>query len=196
MILPTARPAVAGPMRIMTAADLALLPTDLPSGPSSYELDNGILVMMVPPGNVHGAVQLNFGSQLKVQGEACGHGKARTEVGIVLWRGPDRVVGADVAFIAARLLPIRESAEGYLETILSLVVEVQSRNDTAAYLQRKVADYLAAGVECVWVADPAQTVVTEHRNGMSPKVYRSGDILTLEGMIPGFQFPVAAAFEV
>ena len=43
--------------RLFTVEDLELLPTDLPSGPIDFDLDNGRLVfIMVPPGNLHGAV--------------------------------------------------------------------------------------------------------------------------------------------
>src|SRR3972149_3245892 len=92
-------------VRLFTAADLEAMPTDLPSGPVDYELDNGRLVfIMVPPGNIHGAVQLRIGSHLLVQGELKGHGKARTEVGVVLWRDPDRVVTPDVLFVANKSL--------------------------------------------------------------------------------------------
>ncbi len=64
--------------------------------------------------------------------------KARTEVGIVLWRNPDRVVGADVVFVAKKSLPIQRTKEGYLETIPELVVEIRSKNDSLKYVERKV----------------------------------------------------------
>lgn len=88
--------------RLLTAADLEAFPTELPSGmPIDYELDNGRLVfIMAPPGDLDGAAQSKIATYLTMLGEFQGHGKVRTEVGIVLWRGPDRVVGADVAFIA------------------------------------------------------------------------------------------------
>ena len=120
--------------RHLTAADLSAFPAELSGGPVDYELDNGRLVfLMVPPGNVHGAVQLNIGTQLKIQGDLKGHGKARTETGVILWRNPDRVVTPDVLFIANKSLPIRTSPEGYLETIPELVVEVRSKNDSPNY---------------------------------------------------------------
>ena len=85
-------PLVQPAQRFLTAADLETFPTELPSGPIDYELDNGRLVfIIVPPGDLHGAVQSNIATELKIQGERKGHGKARTEVGIVLWRNPDRV---------------------------------------------------------------------------------------------------------
>jgi len=131
--------------RLFTVADLQLFPSELPSGPVRYELDNGRLITMPPPGDIHGAVELNVGAALKYQGEHRGHGKARSgDVGIVLWRNPDRVVGADAVFITNASLPIRRSPEGYLETIPELVVEVRSKNDTLPAIQRKVDDYLTA----------------------------------------------------
>src|SRR6059058_2289282 len=85
--------------KILTAADLAALPSELPSGTVRYELHHGVLVTLPPPGDIHGAVELNLGTELKVQGERRGHGKARSgDVGIVLGRSPDHVQGADAVF--------------------------------------------------------------------------------------------------
>lgn len=181
--------------RLFTAADLELLPTDLPSGPIDYELDNGRLVpIMVPPGNLHGAAQLRIGTQLMIQGELKGHGKARTEVGVILWRSPDRVVTPDVLFVANKSLPIRTSPEGYLETIPELVVEVRSKNDSLKFVERKVRDYLKAGVEIVWVADWSARTVTAHTAAGEPTVFGESDTLKLPGLIPDFSMPVADVF--
>jgi len=186
---PLALPAV----RLFTTADLAALPKDVPSGTVDYELDNGRLVTIVPPGNLHGAAQTKIAAQLYLQGELNGLGKTRTEVGIVLWRNPDRVVGADVAFIAADSLPLRESSEGYLDTIPDLVVEIKSRNDTAAYVQRKVDDYLTATVRVVWVFNLDDKTVSVFRKGAPPTELHEGDMLTLE-FAPGIAVSVTEAF--
>jgi len=181
--------------RLFTAADLQLMPTDLPSGPIDFELDNGRLVfIMVPPGNTHGAAQSNIVTQLKVQGELKGHGKARTEVGIVLWRDPDRVVTPDVFFVAKKSLPINTSREGYLETIPELVVEIRSKNDSLKYIERKVKHYLQAGVEVVWVADPSTKTVAAHTADGQITTFDDGAILTLPSIIPDFSMPVADVF--
>lgn len=179
-----------------TVADLAAMPSELPTGTRCYELDNGELISMAPPGDQHGAVELSLAAQLKFQGDLRGYGKARSgDVGIILWRNPDRVVGADAVFIGNASLPIQRSPEGYLETIPDLVVEVVSKNDTRPYVIRKVSDYLAAGVKVVWVADPPSRTITEHRPGREPVVYRPENVLTIEDLIPGFQLQVADAFE-
>jgi Uma2 family endonuclease len=182
--------------RLLTVADLAVMPDELPSGPVKYELDNGKLVIMPPPGDIHGAVQLNIGAELKHQGERRGHGKARSEVGVILWRNPDRVVGADDLFVEKSQLPLRLSKEGYLETLPDLAVEVRSKNDTRPAVRQKVRDYLKAGVRVVWVADPDKKTVTEYRRGKKPKVFKMGQVLTLEDIIPGFHMPIADVFNI
>jgi len=194
-VQPPSRPPVEYAAKLFTVADLAFLPSDVPSGPVRYELDNGRLITMAPHGDVHGAIESNLITWLKTQGQYCGLGKARSNAGIVLWRNPDRVVGADAAFIANASLPIRLSPEGYLETIPDLVVEVRSRNDTRPEVQRKVDDYLHAGVKVVWVADPQNRTVTEHRKDTPLRVYLEDDTLTIDDIIPGFQLAVQMVFQ-
>jgi Uma2 family endonuclease len=188
------RPQVEGACRRLTVADLAALPSELPSGDVRFELDNGRLVSMSPPGNVHGWLQASIGAELKQQGEKRGFGKAYSEVGVILWRNPDRVIGADNAFIAAQSLPERESPEGYLETIPELMVEIRSKNDTRAYLLRKIEDCLTAGAQVAWLVDPLEEAVTVYRRAAEPQDFRSGDVLTLEPLIPGFRLPVTELF--
>ena len=182
--------------KLFTVADLAVLPSELPSGPVRYELYHGRLMTMPPPGDLHGAVENKFAGAFLYQGEYRGLGKARCgEVTVILARNPDHVFGADAVFIANRSLPIRRSSEGYLETIPDLVVEVRSKNDTQPAIQRKVDDYLAAGVSVVWVPDPAARTVTEYRKETAPRVYLEDDTLTVEDVIPGFQLRVRDALQ-
>lgn len=193
----TPPPPMPPPARPLTVADLAALPKELPSGPARYELDDGRLIVMAPAGDIHCAVEANLVTELKVQGERKGHGKARCgEVSVILRRGPDRVVGADAVFITSKSLPIRRSSEGYLETIPELVVEVRSPNDTGPEVERKVRDYLAAGVKVVWVADPEAQTVTAHRPGQPPFVFAETDTLTVGDLIPGFRMAVRDVFQL
>ena len=139
--------------RLLTIADVEELPTRLPSGDVDYELNDGRLVIVSPPGRQHSKVQTRI-SVLLARAEDDGLGEAFTEVGIVLWRSPDRLVGADAAFVTSGRRPVRETKEGYLETIPDLVVEIRSKDDTVAELKDKAADYLKAGVQVVWLVDP------------------------------------------
>ncbi|MFN3649082.1 MAG: Uma2 family endonuclease [Armatimonadota bacterium] len=184
------------PERIFTEADLAALPAELPSGPVWWELDHGRLLAMPLPELDHSIALTNLACALKRDGELRGHGRAVGRVGVVLWRSPDRVVGADAAFIASGSLPARRSPEDYLETIPELVVEVVSIQDTPGYVRRKVEDYLTAGVKVVWLANPATHTVTEYRPAGGPREYRDGDTLTVEDLIPGFSMPIEEVFRV
>ena len=177
--------------RLLTCADVVKLPESLDSGDVSYELDNGRLVIMAPPGDQHAAIQLNVGYELKRQGEVAGHGKARTEVGVVLWRNPDRLVGADAAFVATASLPIVVSREGYLETIPDLVVEIRSRNDTLPELMAKAQDYLTAGVKIVWLVDPQSRCVLVYVGQSEPTRVEENEVLNAGEIIPGFQYKVS-----
>jgi Uma2 family endonuclease len=181
--------------RLFTVADLAVMPSDLPSGPVRYELHHGRLLTLPPLDDVHGAVESNLACELTLQGERRGHGKVRCGgVGIILSRNPDHVFGADILFVANRGMPMRRSPEGYLETIPELVVEVRSKSDTHAALARKAEDYLAAGA-VVWVVDPTKREVAEYRQVGAVRIYADTDTLTVEDIIPGFACAVAVALQ-
>ncbi|HEX3149253.1 MAG TPA: Uma2 family endonuclease [Gemmataceae bacterium] len=172
-----------------------MLPRTLPSGDVNYELDDGRLIVIPPPGDIHGAIQANVVTQFKIQGEFRGLGRARSEVGLILRRRPDRLVGPDAVFITAALLPLRRSTEGYLETIPELVVEVRSPNDSGPAVQSKVNDYLSAGVRVVWLVDPASQTVAAHRSNQVVQVFAAADTLVVPDVIPGFQYLVADLFK-
>jgi Uma2 family endonuclease len=188
-------PQMRASQRLLTAADLAALPDELPSGPVKYELELGRLVTLIsPPGSDHGKMQLRVGSVLFKYAEEMALGEAFAEVAIVLRRNPDTVVAPDAAFVARRSLPVRTSAEGYLETIPDLVVEVGSKNDRIADLRAKAELYLKAGVTLVWVIDPGKKNVVIYRKKQKARELRVGDTLTAEGVIPGFRIAVEELF--
>jgi Uma2 family endonuclease len=195
MAIAEPRPPLEAVPRLFTAADLAEMPRDLPSGPVHYELDNGRIVAMSPPGRKHGFVEFRIAKAIDDAVGEEGLGEVYTgETGIVLWRNPDRVVGADVAFVRRASLPVRESPEGYLETIPELVVEVVCENDTKPFVERKVADYLRAGVRVVWIADPNTPTLTEYRRDAEPRAFAEDETLSLPDLIPGLQLSLKEVF--
>jgi Uma2 family endonuclease len=175
----------------LTAADVARLPRTLATTDVDYELHDGRLVVMAPPGFTHALRQNRFCFALRQHGELPGHGLAVAEVAVLLRRNPDHLLGTDAAFLAAAQLPPRLSPEGYLLTVPQLVVEVRSKNDTQPEIDAKVRDYLAAGAVLVWVADPDARTVTAHRANQPPAVFAAADTLTADPVIPGFTVPVA-----
>ena len=181
------------PVRLLTAADLAALPDDLPSGGVRYELNDGRLVIHSPHTDEHAVSQARVCATLSRSAESRGLGETLASVGIVLRRNPDRVVGADAAFILSTSLPVRRSAEGYLETIPEVVVEVRSPNDWAPEITAKNEEYFAAGVRVVWVLDPTGRTVAAHNADGSVQLFRESDALTC-ALLPGFSLPVASLF--
>jgi Uma2 family endonuclease len=192
---PTAPATIYPVARRLTAADLAAMPKELPSGPIDFELDNGRLVQMSPTGWRHGILQSRIARALTEQGEDRDHGRVATETGVILSTSPDRVVGPDALFICKSSLPVRLSPENYLKTIPELVVEIRSKNDSAAYLEAKVANYLQAGVRVVWVVDGQANTVTEHRAATLPRTSSTIDTLTCDEIIPGFQLNLGDLFK-
>jgi Uma2 family endonuclease len=184
------RRAVARPM---TVADLEALPRWLPSGPIDYELRHGALIPMAPPGFTHGFQQSAILFQLQLHGQRPGHGLAVGESGLLLGRRPDTLLAPDAAFILTKSLPVKRTKEGYLATIPELVVEVKSKNDSAKELAEKVAMYLAAGVDRVWVLDGSKKTVTVHTSAGKATLF-AADTLTADGLIPGFAVSVAELF--
>jgi Uma2 family endonuclease len=155
-----------------------------------------MLNILPPATDLHGAIESKIAAELTIQGQRRGHGKARCGgLGVILWRDPDRVVGADAVFIANPNLPLRVSPEDYLETIPDLVAEVRSENDSLVAVRHKVEDYLTAGVRVVWVADPIQRTVTAYRRDREPDVLGEADTLTVEDVIPGFRMAVRDVFQ-
>lgn len=194
MSIAALRPLIEASDFLLTVADLAAMPADLPSGSVKYELDDGRIVQMSPPGNRHGMIQAVIAAEFREQGQKRGHGIAYAEVGVILWRNPDRVVGIDNGFVTTASLPTPISLEGYLERVPDLIVEIRSKNDRPRYINRKIADYLKAGAKAVLVIDPEARTATMHRPNSEPHTFHEQDVLALEDIIPGFRLLVAELF--
>jgi Uma2 family endonuclease len=173
-------------IRLLTAADVAVLPRTLPSGDVGYELHDGRLVVMAPPGAGHGRRQARIVAHLFASGEQPGHGQAFAEVGVLLRRNPDHLRCPDAAFVTTAQLPTQLSPEGYMLTIPELMIEVRSKSNTQSDIDEKVNDYLKAGAALVWVADPDARTLTAYQSKKAPTVLAATDTLTAPSVIPGF----------
>jgi Uma2 family endonuclease len=193
-LVPTDRLPVTYNGKLFTIADLDVFPPEVPSGPVDFELDNGHLVPQGPPVFERSTAQTYL--MLQLHRYECDRrlGIAYGRVAVVLWRNPDRLVTPAAAFLLNRSQPPRLSPEGYLETVPELVVEVSCRNTSEAYLERKVADYLAAGSQTVAVADTATKSIVVHRKASDPQVFGQDATLELDDVLPGFRCAVAGAF--
>jgi Uma2 family endonuclease len=73
-----------------------------------------------------------------------------------------------------------------------LAAEVLSPTDPAVEVNRKVEQYLAAGVRLVWVVDPDLRLIYVHRPNGTNSVIREPAELDGEDVLPGFCCPIGA----
>jgi Uma2 family endonuclease len=177
------------PERLVTGDELLLMN----AGPC--ELIEGRIEPMSPTGGEHGWIEFrlarllgNFVEERRLGWIAGG------EVGIYTRRNPDSVRGADVAFISRQRLA-DPPTRGYLEVAPELVVEVLSPDDRWQDVRRKIEEYLAIGVERVWIVEPRNQAVLVYRSAAEATRLGLDDTLEGEGLLAGFRLAVRALFQ-
>ena len=115
------------------------------------------------------------------------------EAGYRLRTGPDTVRGPDVSVVFRPRAEGRSS--GFVPDAPDIAVEVISPSNTAVEADRKVAEYLAAGSQRVWVVYPAGRRVIIHCADGSVISYNGDDMITDEELLPGFSLPLSEIFE-
>lgn len=159
-----------------------------------YELVDGKVVELAPANEQHGVVALNIGTALNIYSRQQGVGRASVETGYVLRTGPDTVRGPDVAFVVAGKDHWDNLGNRFVAGTPDIAVEVMSPSNTSADIERKIAEYLAAGSQRVWVAYPSsRTVAIHHPNGATI-TYSDDDVITDEVLLPGFSLPLTDIF--
>jgi Uma2 family endonuclease len=162
-----------------------------------FELDEGRVIELPPPKKRHGVICGQIVYLLNSYVRRTGRGQVTSnDAGVILGRGPDTVRGPDVAYFAEQQSDEELEAEGYAHTPPVLVVEVLSPDDRWRTVNRKVMQYLRAGVKVVWVVDPETHDVTVHRSGQEVEGLGAEDVLTGGDELPGFECRVGEFFEL
>ena len=163
-----------------------------------FALIRGEVIELSPVNGEHSGISINIGTALNIYSRQIGFGQAGVEAGYILLSGPDTVRGPDVSF---RLVPRseRRQSEGFLPGAPDIAVEVVSPSNTAPEVRRKVAEYLAAGSQRVWVVRSAtrrepRSVVVHHADGATI-TYTGDDVITDEELLPGFSLPLSEVFD-
>jgi Uma2 family endonuclease len=158
------------------------------------ELVWGQLIVREPPSTRHGAIAANLGYVLSDFVRKHGLGVVfAQDTGFKIASDPDTVRAPDVAFLRrerAGQIPAR----GYAELAPDLLAEILSPDDRPAEILAKVADWLAAGTQVVWLVDPERREVRIYRRDGSLSVLRENDLLGGENVLPGLTCPVAHLF--
>jgi Uma2 family endonuclease len=169
------------PAPLMTAAEL--LQASIPD--KRTDLVRGVLRVREPAGDRHGRVTMNLTIRLGTWVEQAGAGQLfAAETGFMLFRAPDTVRAADIAFVRRERLP--EAVPGFPELAPDLVVEVLSPGDRAGEVLTKVGDWLEAGARLVWVIDPERRRARIYRPDGSEASITEDEDLSGEDVLPGF----------
>jgi len=173
--------------QLMSADELLQL--NLPN--KRTELIRGRLVVRDPGGARHGAVANRIGYRITAHVEAHGLGRVyAAETGFKIESAPDTVRAPDVAFIAKHRLPGAEPL-GYPPWSPDLAVEVLAHDDHPAETLEKVAQWLKAGVQLVWLVDCEKWTGLVYRADGSVALLEPNDALDGEDVLPGFRCPLA-----
>jgi Uma2 family endonuclease len=164
-----------------TAEELSRLPAGW-----RYEIDEGALVIMAPAGFEHNSIATEVAYRLATFVHDGKIGKVlANELGVCLHRDPDTLRGLDVAFYSNERLARIKDRQGFPDVPPDLAVEVHLPDERN--MQRKVQQYLAAGVRSVWVIDPRTRTLTQHRPGEEPVVTSDMDATVREPVLAGFE---------
>jgi Uma2 family endonuclease len=107
---------------------------------------------------------------------------------------PDKVRIPDFSFTRKARIPKDGAADGHGRVVPDLIVEVASSNDSVGKLNRKINDFLNAGVPLIWVAYPDTKTVQVQRLDGSAKLLKIGDFLEGEDVLPGFRVELTKLF--
>ena len=156
------------------------------------ELEDGRIVDMPSPGDLHGVICAWIVRLLWDYCIARGGGRvASNDTGVRV--RPNSIQGADVLLYHAAQ-SVGNLAVGYATDVPALVVEVYSPSDRPGRLNRRIARYHTHGIPLVWVVYPEDLQVDVHRPNQAVQAFDLGDTLANFPELPGFSSPVAALF--
>ncbi|MFQ3611224.1 MAG: Uma2 family endonuclease [Fimbriimonadales bacterium] len=160
------------------------------------ELIRGEVHETMPAGEEHGEVAARIGVRAGFYALENQLGKVYiAEPGFVLSTSKGQSVRApDFAFTRKERAPKSRSRQ-FSRTVPDLVLEVISPTDTPEAVQDKVQEWLEAGVQLVWVADPVQRTVLVYRADGTHETLTVNDTLAGEPVLPGFRLPLREVFE-
>jgi Uma2 family endonuclease len=85
--------------------------------------------------------------------------------------------------------------EWFLEVAPVLAIEIVSPSNSAGSIEREIAIDPAAGVPAVWIVYLNERSIVVHPPDKAPQVYRDGETLPGEDLLPGFSLPVVKVFD-
>ena len=107
---------------------------------------------------------------------------------------PKRMRKPDGSFIRRGRLPEDKPPRGHLRIPPDLAIEVISPSDLAENIEERIADFMQAGTQLMWVLYPNTRSVYVFRQGGRVSRLTTADELSGEDVLPGFTCRVEELF--
>jgi Uma2 family endonuclease len=102
----------------------------------------------------------------------------------------------DLSFIGWDQLPTHEVPQQPIFGLApALAVEVISKTNTRAEMERKLREYFKAGVRLVWYVYPKTRTIRVYTSPRRSTLLRDGQILDGGAILPGFALPLTELFD-
>jgi Uma2 family endonuclease len=173
--------------------------TALPEDGWLYELVEGHLVRMPPPGYRHGDLVARITNTLYLFVAADNSGRIFAgDVGFNLTLDDDvteTVLAADISFVRTDRLPDESGDEPYMRGAPDLAIEVASPSQFRPEMGAKAWQWLRRGARLVWVVWPSRQEVDVWTPGHDvPVTLSTGDKLEGADVLPGFTLAQSGLF--
>ena len=164
-----------------------------------YELERGIIVEKDGPAKPKTRMALNIASAMFLFVHHNSLGRVRVETGYYIETNPDSQRDPDVTFLTAARVSGEDNGTLTYPAPPGIAVQIVSTSSVTAEMEPKVKEYLAAGSRRVWVVYPAtatasRRVVIHHPDGATT-THTGDDVITDDGLLPGFSLPLSEIFE-
>ncbi|MFM1842941.1 MAG: hypothetical protein RLZZ490_1679 [Cyanobacteriota bacterium] len=169
----------------------------LPAGDITYEYQDGQAIAKLSSKRIHSRLQPIIWSILEDWGTSphnANPGSAYTEWAVCLKRhGVDWCPVPDISYIADAKLADLPLGNDACPVPPELVVEILSPGQSFEDMTLKALDYLAAGVQQVWIVSDRNRSLTIFAPDSPPLTYQ-GDQPIQADYFPGLTFTMAAVF--
>lgn len=167
-------------------------------GPDSlYEIVDGVMVEKPSMSTLSGRIATKLSFLLEGYGQAQRKGRAFTEGHFRYFPEARRTWRPDVAFVSFERWPRHNPIpdDDPWEIVPDLAIEVQSPSNLYSATSKRIRAFFSAGVQAVWIVDPALAQVAQWDSPTSVQVLQRGDMLDGGKVLPGFNMSLDVLFE-
>ena len=162
---------------------------------NEYELIDGEMIEMPPPGFVHGEFAVRLSYYIHAFAKARGLGRTTVESGFRSAFDSRLVLRPDVSFTRHDRAP-KPGDRGLSAVMPDLAVEIASPSDTLSAMREKAGLYLRNGTRLVWLVFPDDERVEVHSSSGECQSLGINETLTGGDVLPGFRLELGRLFSL